>query len=128
EDPLFDYLAAEVLEQQPEPLRQFLMESAVLPEMEPDVCDAVLDRADSADMLRQAESQRLFVSAVGEDTKAYQYHHLFRDFLQAQLRAHAPDRLRALQVRAAEWFEQAGMPEAAVTYYTLAGSLERAAA
>src|SRR5262249_15034443 len=85
----------EVLDQQPEPLRRFLLESAVLPEMEPQVCDEVLGRRDSAELLRLAESHRLFVSAIGEENRAYQYHHLFRDFLQKQLAAHDPPRPRA---------------------------------
>jgi LuxR family maltose regulon positive regulatory protein len=62
-------------------MRRFLLESAVLPEMEPDVCDSVLGRADSAVLLRKAESKRLFISAVGDEPRAYQYHPLFRDFL-----------------------------------------------
>ncbi len=127
ENPLFDYLATEVLDQQPEPLRQFLLESAVLPEMEPQACNEVLGRADSGSLLRQAETQRLFVSAVGDDFRAYQYHNLFRDFLLERLRRQDPDRLRALQERAAEWFAANGMPEAAVTYYIQAGQLSAAA-
>jgi LuxR family maltose regulon positive regulatory protein len=127
ESPLFDYLAAEVLDQQPEPLRQFLMESAVLPVMEPQTCDEVLGRADSAEMLRTAESRRLFVTVVGDDFRAYQYHHLFRDFLHDQLRQQDPARLKSLQARAADWFAANGMPEAAVTYYVQAGELAQAA-
>jgi LuxR family transcriptional regulator, maltose regulon positive regulatory protein len=126
--PLFDYLAEEVLERQPGPLRQFLLESAVLPEMEPGVCDAVLDRRDSAAMLRQAESRRLFVSVVGDEQRAYQYHHLFRDFLQDRLGAEAPARLTELLARAADWFAGNGMPEAAVTYAVRAGRLAQAVA
>ena len=127
ESPLFEYLAEEVLNQQPGDLRQFLLESAVLPDMEPVVCDAVLERSDSTDLLRQAESRRLFVSAVGEELRAYQYHHLFRNFLVTRLRDQDPERLRALQVRAAGWYAANGMPEAAVTFYILAGDLASAA-
>ncbi|MBI4770859.1 MAG: tetratricopeptide repeat protein [Chloroflexi bacterium] len=127
EAPLYDYLAEEVLDQQPEPLRPFLLESAVLPEMEPAVCDEVLGRSDSALLLRQAEARRLFISVVGNDFRAYQYHHLFRDFLIARLRAHDPERLRRLQARAADWYAAHGMAEAAVTFYVMAGHLARAA-
>ena|SRR5579859_120604 len=126
QSPLFDYLAIEVLDQQPEPLRQFLLESAVLPEMEPEICDEVLGRTDSGDLLHQAESQRLFVTVVGDEFRAYQYHNLFRDFLQQQLRQQNPARLKALQVRAAEWFAANGMPEAAVTYFVQASDLAAA--
>jgi len=127
ESPLFDYLAIEVLDQQPEPLRQFLLESSVLPEMEPQTCDQVLGRADSARLLRLAENQRLFVSAVGNEFRTYQYHNLFRDFLQQQLRRQSPARLKQLQARAAEWYAANDMPEAALTYFVEAGELDRAA-
>lgn len=125
---LFGYMAEEVLDQQPPALRQFLLEAAVLPEMEPPVLDAVLARADSAALLVQAEQKRLFVSAVGEDTRAYQFHHLFRDFLLSRLGQEHPARLRHLQARAARWYGANGMVETAVTYYLLAGDLAEAAA
>jgi LuxR family maltose regulon positive regulatory protein len=127
EGPLYNYLAEEVLDQQPEPLRQFMLESAVLPDMEPVVCDAVLARSDSAEMLRQVETRRLFVSAVGEEFRAYQYHHLFRDFLLSKLRMQNPEQLKTLQVRAAEWYAANDMAEAAITFYVMADHLAQAA-
>ena len=126
ESPLFDYLATEVLDQQSEPLRQFLLESSVLPEMEPGSVDQVLGRTDSSRLLHAANNSRLFVNAVGDEFRVYQYHHLFRDFLQARLSIEAPARQRALQIRAAEWYLANDMPEAAVTYYVLAGELGQA--
>jgi len=125
--PLYEYLADEVLDYQPEALRRFLLESAVMPEAEPAVCDAVLGRTDSAELLRQAEARRLFISAVGDDARIYQYHHLFRDFLIARLRVEDPARLRELQARAAEWYAANGMVETAVTFYVLAEQLPEAA-
>jgi LuxR family maltose regulon positive regulatory protein len=127
ESPLFDYLATEVLDQQTEPLRQFLLESAVLPEMEPETVDKVLGRTDSGHLLYLANNSRLFVNAVGEEFRVYQYHHLFRDFLQERLKAQDPARMRALQTRTAEWYLANGMPEAAVTYFVMAGELNQAA-
>ncbi len=127
DSPLYDYLAAEVLDQQPGPLRQFMLEAAVLPDMEPTVCDAVLGRADSAEMLRQVEARRLFINVVGDELRAYQYHNLFRDFLLARLRARDLARLKTLQTRAAEWYAANGMAEAAVTFYVMAGMLTPAA-
>jgi ATP/maltotriose-dependent transcriptional regulator MalT len=126
ESPVYNYLAEEVLDKQPEPLKQFLMESAVLPEMEPPVCDAVLGRSDSAALLQQAEARRLFVSVVGNEFYTYQYHHLFRDFLISKLNDRDPARLQELRRHAAQWYAQNEMPEAAVTFYVLAGDLMQA--
>lgn len=127
ESPLYDYLADEVFNQQPAALQRFLMESAVLPEMEPAQCDAVLGRSDSAPLLQQAEANHLFISAVGAESFVYQYHHLFRDFLIARLREQDPNLLKVLQQQAGEWYTANHMPEVAVTFYILAGQLERAA-
>ena len=127
EVPLYEYLADEVLDQQPDLLKQFLLESSVLPEMNPAVCDQVLVRLDSAKRLEQAEASRLFVSVIGDEFRTYQYHHLFRDFLLSRLRDQDPGRLQILQMRAGEWYAGNGMPEAAVSFYVQAGQLDRAA-
>lgn len=125
--PVYDFLADEVLEKAPEPLRRFLMESAVLPDMDPAACDAVLGRSDSDRMLREVESRHLFVSAVGDEFRSYHYHHLFRQFLLSRLRAQAPERLGELQTRAAQMYAANNMPEAAVTFYVAAGQTAEAA-
>ncbi|HTP07292.1 MAG TPA: BTAD domain-containing putative transcriptional regulator [Anaerolineae bacterium] len=126
ENPLYDYLADEVFSQQPAVLQQFLLESAVLPEMEPHQCDTILDRTDSAQLLQLAEANRLFISVVGDETFVYQYHHLFRDFLLAKLGQLDPQRLKDLQYRTGKWYAANNMPEAAVTFYLLANQTESA--
>ena len=125
---VYDYLAEEVLEQQPQDLRLFLMEAAVLPEMDPPSCDAILERSDSAKMLDQVEARRLFVTAVGEPQPSYRFHHLFREFLSARLRQRNPLRMQSLQRRAAEWYAQNGLPEAAFNLFIAAGDQTKAGA
>lgn len=125
-EPVYDYLADEVLAGLPEPLREFLLEAAVLPEMEAEMCNAILDRNDSAEMLQLAEAQRLFITGVGESTRTFRYHHLFREFLLKQLRESEPERLRELQHRAGRWYEAQGWPETAITFYVAAGTTARA--
>lgn len=126
-EPLYEYLAEEVLEQQPETLRRFLLESAILPKMDSEVCNEILGISNSAQLLKQAEEQHLFINAVGEEFPTYQYHHLFRDFLLTRLGEEDSQRLKSLQTRAAEWYEANQMPEAAITYYALADQLAKAA-
>jgi ATP/maltotriose-dependent transcriptional regulator MalT len=126
-EPLYEYLANEVLDQQPSELRRFLLESAVLPEMEAAVCDAVLGRGGSALLLRQATDRRLFISAVGDEFPTYQYHPLFRDFLISRLGVQDVARLQELRVSAAGWYAANGMPSAAVTYFCMAGAMDQAA-
>jgi LuxR family transcriptional regulator, maltose regulon positive regulatory protein len=120
ENPLYDYLADEVFNQQPAALQDFLLESAVLPEIEAGQCDAILGRGDSAQLLQQVEASRLFISVVGEESFVYQYHHLFRNFLLAKLGQQDSARLKELQRRTGEWYAANDMSEAAVTFYLLA--------
>ena len=127
ENPLYDYLADEVFNQQPAILQRFLLESAVLPEMEAAQCDTILGHTDSAQLLQQAEANRLFITVVGDEAMVYQYHHLFRDFLLAKLRQQDPARLKELQRRTGEWYAANHMPEAAVTFYRLADQTDLAA-
>ena len=94
-----------------------------MPEMEPEAVDLILGRTDSSHLLHTANNSHLFVNAVGDEFRVYQYHHLFRDFLQQRLEAENPARLRGLQVRTAEWYLSSNMPEAAVTFFVLAGEL-----
>lgn len=124
---VYDFLADEVLDREPEPLQRFLIESAVLPDMDPPTCDQVLGRDDSQTLLREAAARHLFVITVGDEFPTYQYHHLFRDFLLTRLRDRHPQRLQDIQVRAAEWYASHGMPEAAVTFYVAAGRPDKAA-
>jgi LuxR family maltose regulon positive regulatory protein len=125
--PVYDYLTEEVLNRLEAGLRQFLLESAVVPDMDAEVCDYVLERTDSAHMLATANSQRLFITGVGEEAPSFRYHQLFREFLLKHLSRKAPERLRTLQRRAAGWYKQQGWHEAAVTFYLAAGDVAEAA-
>lgn len=84
---LWDYLAEEVLCEQPPDLRSFLLETAILEDLRADVCAAVTNREDAADVLADLEARDLFVARfrrpVGD---AWRYHDLFADFLRDRLR------------------------------------------
>ena len=95
---LFAYLAQDVLAHQPAEIRAFLLRSALLAELEPSVCDALLQTDDSAAVLRALERRGLFLTAQGD--RSYRYHPLFQAFLQERARAELPD-WTALHSRAA---------------------------
>lgn len=123
---VYGFLAEEVLDQQPLPMKTFLLESSVLPDMDAEICNGVLERSDSEHFLKQAEERHLFVNTVGDEFRAYQYHNLFRDFLSDKLRSQGPKRLAVIQQRAAQWYYTRGMIEAAVTFYMMADCVEQA--
>lgn len=103
---IFEFLAEEVLSRQDPAVRAFLLESAVLPELTPELCRAVTGRPDAPAMLDELYQRNLFLVALGagpagEGAPAYRYHDLFRAFLLARLEREAPEWLAALRRRAA---------------------------
>lgn len=122
---LFEYLASEVLTQQPVELQQFLLETSVLSEMDVSECNELLECSDAQTQFLAAERRNLFVSRLEE--AGYRYHHLFREFLQTRLRETQPARWRDLQERAGSLFERRGRLEMAVDYWYTAGRPEQAA-
>lgn len=114
---VFEYLADEVLAQQPPHIRRFLLGSALLPEMSPPLCDALLEITDSAQVLASLFAQNLFTSRLDGEGVWYQYHQLFREFLVAKLERDDPDMHRLLNRRRARLMrDQGNWPQAIESY------------
>jgi len=96
---IFDLLAEEVLKQQCESIRQFLLDTSVLDELTAELCNAVTRQSDTIDTLREIHRNNLFLVSLGNN--AYRYHALFRDFLLEQLKRQGSERLKQLHHRAA---------------------------
>ncbi len=99
---LFEYLAEEVFNRQPESVQRFLCDSSILSTLSALICDSVLREAGSGRMLERIEQDNLFVTQIGEGN--WRYHHLFRDFLRQQL-DREPGRAVDLHRRAGAHFE-----------------------
>lgn len=99
--PMFDYLAAEVLDRLPPDLADFLLRVSVLPELEPTRCPEVSGSADAPRLLDAVERLDLFVTVVDESPRTLRLHDLFRDALQHRLRIERPDAWRECLQRAA---------------------------
>jgi ATP/maltotriose-dependent transcriptional regulator MalT len=89
-DALFEMLAREVFERQPEDVRNFLLITSTLRELRPEACDALRKAAgsaiaDSASMLAYLRRQDLFVAETSGDV--LRYHHIFHNFLRQQVDA-----------------------------------------
>ncbi len=103
---VFDLLAEEVLNRQPPLLRNFLLETSILSELTPELCQAVTGQADAPIILEEIYRRNLFLVAVDDTALAaspsYRYHALFVEFLRRQLAREQPDQLGELHRRAAE--------------------------
>ncbi|WP_129663812.1 helix-turn-helix transcriptional regulator [Phytoactinopolyspora endophytica] len=122
-----DYVHSEVLAQLPDDLVRFLMHTAVLDRMCGSLCDAVLERTGSSQVLTSIENSNVFLVPLDHQREWYRYHHLFRDVLMARLAAYEPDLVPTLHRRAGDWCEQRGMLEEAFHHASCAADDDRAA-
>ena len=76
-----DYVLSEVLEQQPAPVRQFLLDTAFCPRLCASLCDAVREAANSQALLEQLLRENLFLIPLDSKNEWFRYHDLFREAL-----------------------------------------------
>jgi LuxR family maltose regulon positive regulatory protein len=124
---VLDYLVEEVLQQQPEPIRNFLLQTSILDRFCAPLCNAVTEREDSKEILDILEHRNLFIIPLDDRRQWYRYHRLFADVLQTHLTEAQPDRVTALHSRASEWYEKNGLPHDAIRHALVAKEFARAA-
>jgi LuxR family maltose regulon positive regulatory protein len=104
-----DYLTEEVIRQQSDEVRRFLLRTSVLDWLTPDLCDAVTGDANATAMLDDLERRCVFIVPVdGSDRSRFRYHHLFADLLRYRLRLDEPGLEARLRSKAAAWLATHG--------------------
>ena len=121
---LGDFLAAEALESLRPDLQRFLIETSILDELCPQVCDAVVGQPGSLVTLRELARRQVFTDLVDPATNTYRYHRLFRDFLRQRADELEPERLVELHSAAAAWYVAVGDPTATIRHAAAAGDTE----
>ncbi len=124
---VLDYLMEEVLQRQPESVRGFLLQTAILDRLSGPLCNAVTGQQDGKAMLETLERGNLFVVPLDDQRQWYRYHHLFADVLRARLIDEQADEVSELHRRASAWFEQNDLPAEAIQHALLAKDSARAA-
>jgi LuxR family maltose regulon positive regulatory protein len=102
-------------------VRSFLLQTSILGRMTGELCDRLTGRSDGQAMLRQLETENLFLIPLDEERRWYRYHHLFAEVLRTHLQRAYQDQLAELHKRAAEWYEQNGFVPEAVHHALAAG-------
>lgn len=109
----FEFFSEEVLAELDDATRRFLLLTSVLPHLEPEHCDRLTGRRDSAAVLADLAARRLFTLPVGE--RSWRYHPLLRACLRGRLDRELPaGEVQRLRRRAAALLSAAGETEAAV--------------
>jgi LuxR family maltose regulon positive regulatory protein len=126
-----DYLVEEVLNGQPEEVRNFLLTTSELSCLCGELCDAVLGhdtrQADGQAMLELLDQENLFIVRLDDDREWFRYHHLFGELLRHRQHQVHPGLAAELHRREVEWYEQNEMLECAVEVALDAEEFELAA-
>lgn len=110
---LTEYLSENVVSMQRPEVREFLLRTSLLRRLSGPLCDAVVGRAGSHGILRQLESDGLFLSALDASGTWFRYHGLFAAYLRDSLERADPGAAARLHGLAARWhFAQGAMEEA----------------
>jgi LuxR family maltose regulon positive regulatory protein len=116
-----EYLAGEVLESLAPDTKEFLLRTSVLGRLTPELCDAVLDRQDSAAVLAELRRANVFIVALDGRGEWYRYHHLFGELLGLELAEARLAEPAALHRRAAAWYRGRGLVEDAIEHAAAGG-------
>jgi LuxR family transcriptional regulator, maltose regulon positive regulatory protein len=117
----FSYLGRQVLDQQPEEVRLFLLRTSLADEFSAEFCELVLGslfphQESWYTLMGWILEKNLFVLPLGADGRWLRYHPLFREFLQARLREERPQDVQPILQRMVMAYERAGEWEKA--YFT----------
>ena len=115
-----EYLLAEVLDRQPEPVRRLLLRTSILERVNGELAGLLTADSGGERMLQDLEAANAFVVALDPGRSWFRYHHLFADLLQLELRRTEPDQVAGLHRAAARWFAGHGYPVEAVRHAQVA--------
>jgi LuxR family maltose regulon positive regulatory protein len=102
------YLMTEVLDAQPPELRDFLLRTCIVDEVQPALAEALTGRACDLRSLEFMSHGNSFIQPVPGTDDCYSYQSLFREFLRTQLLFERPTLVPVLHRAAAAWFVQNG--------------------
>ena len=124
---LADFLTEDVLGRQPDDVIDFLLHTCVLEELTGPLCDALTGGTGADATLRELERTNLFVVPLDQERLAYRYHHLFAQYLRAELARREPELVGELHRRAWRWYREHGLVGRAVAHAQACGDFDVAA-
>jgi len=122
-----EYLLAEVLDRQGEPVRRLLLRTSILERVNGELAGLLTGDSGGERALQDLEAANAFVVALDTGRSWFRYHHLFADLLQLELRRTEPDQVAVLHRAAARWFAAHGYPVEAVRHAQAAQDWDLAA-
>jgi LuxR family transcriptional regulator, maltose regulon positive regulatory protein len=122
-----EYLIAEMLERQPDDVKDLLLRTSLLDRVNGELADLLTGRYGSERILLELEDANAFVVSLNPERTWFRYHHLFGDLLRLELRRTLSEEVPALHRWAADWFVQHGQAVDAIRHTQEAGDWPEAA-
>jgi LuxR family transcriptional regulator, maltose regulon positive regulatory protein len=122
---LTGYLAEEVLNTQPPGVRELLLSTSILEQVNAEAASELAGSGEAGRILAALAHANAFVQPIGHGW--YRYHPLFAELLRLRLRLEGPARIAALHRQAARWYERNGQLTDAVRHAAEAGDWQLAA-
>ncbi|HSZ43586.1 MAG TPA: LuxR C-terminal-related transcriptional regulator [Trebonia sp.] len=121
-----EYLLAEVLDRQPEPVRRLLLRTSICDRISGELADLLTGGTGGERTLQDLEEAGAFVLSLDLRRSWFRYHQLFADLLRMELRRTEPEAVGALHTAAADWYAAHGYLVEAVRHAQAAQDWQRA--
>ena len=125
--PIEEYLSEVVLETQPQEVRDFLLFTSVLHNLDPALCKELVPNLNTDYMLERLISNNLFVSPVLGQVERWRYHPVFADILRLLLLRKRPNDYYRLHLSASGWYEAQNQIVPAIDHAIAGGDYPHAA-
>ena len=122
-----EYLLAEVLDRQPEPVRRLLLRTSILERVNGELASLLTGDEGGERVLQDLEAAGAFVVSLDTSRSWFRYHQMFAGLLQLELRRAEPDQVAGLHRAAAGWLAGHGYPVEAVRHAQAARDWDLAA-
>ncbi len=112
---IMDYLAEEVLDRQSRTVKEFLIKTSILDQMNDSLCRAVTGYNDCQGILEKLERSNLFIVPLDDKREWYRYHNLFADVLRLRQKQFMTEiEIFQLHKAAARWYNSQNLFDDAV--------------
>ena len=123
-----EFLVDEVMLQQPDEMRRFLLGTSLLRRFSAAMVNDVLSITNAKALIDRAQDLNLFLFSLDRNGEWFRYHTLFADLLSTHLMGSEPELARTLHRRAGQWLAEQGQPTEAIDHALAAGELQQAGA
>lgn len=120
-----DYFSEEIFNNLSEEIREFLLKTSVLDELTADLCNAIVCKNNSQQILKEIYDMNLFIEKLDYNGETFRYNNLFKEFLASVLKGTSKEQVYEANNMAGKWYESNGLTNKAVNQYINAENFDQ---